>query len=117
VIVSGLVASLLVSVVSWRRGHLPVALRLRLRHVRVVLIRDKSASGYDLALVITDLDATPAQVIERYAARWSIEVAICDTKQAATPPPGIRRRPRRSPRHDSQALPRPHRRQISGTSP
>ncbi len=52
-----------------------------IRHVRVVLVRDRSASGYDLALVTTDLDATPAQVIERYAARWSIEVAIEDAKQ------------------------------------
>jgi DDE superfamily endonuclease len=51
------------------------------RHVQVVLLRDKSASGYDLALVTTDLDASPAQVIERYAARWSIEVAIEDAKQ------------------------------------
>jgi hypothetical protein len=46
-----------------------------------VLVRDKSASGYDLALVTTDLNASPAQVIERYAARWSIEVAIEDAKQ------------------------------------
>jgi hypothetical protein len=51
------------------------------RHVQVVLLRDKSASGYDLALVTTDPDATPAHVIERYAARWSIEVAIEDAKQ------------------------------------
>ena len=51
------------------------------RHVQVVLLRDQSASGYDLALVTTDLDATPAQVIERYAARWAIEVAIEDAKQ------------------------------------
>jgi len=51
------------------------------RHVQVVLLRDKSSSGYDLALVTTDLDATPAQVIERYAARWAIEVAIEDAKQ------------------------------------
>jgi len=50
-------------------------------HVQVVLARDKSSSGYDLALVTTDLDTTPAQVIERYSARWSIEVAICDAKQ------------------------------------
>ena len=51
------------------------------RHLQVVLLRDHSASGCDLALVTTDLDATPAQVIERYAARWSIEVAIEDAKQ------------------------------------
>jgi hypothetical protein len=46
-----------------------------------VLLRDQSARGCDLALVTTDLDATPAQVIERYAARWSIEVAIEDARQ------------------------------------
>ena len=46
-----------------------------------MLLRDKSSSGYDLALVTTDLDATPAQIIERYAARWAIEVAIEDAKQ------------------------------------
>jgi hypothetical protein len=51
------------------------------RKVQVVLIRDKSAAGYDLALVTTDLDATAGQVIERYAARWSIEVANEDAKQ------------------------------------
>ncbi len=44
------------------------------RPVTVVLIRDRSASGYDLALVTTDTAAPPARVIERYAARWSIEV-------------------------------------------
>src|SRR6266487_4527734 len=51
------------------------------RPVTVVLIRDRSATGYDLALVTTDTAASVAQVIERYAARWSIEVAIEDSKQ------------------------------------
>jgi len=51
------------------------------QQVQVVLVRDKSNNGYDIALVTTDLDATAAQVIERYAARWSIEVAIEDAKQ------------------------------------
>ncbi|SRR5216683_6718975 len=44
------------------------------RKATVVIIRDTSATGYDLALVTTDLNASPAQVIERYAARWSIEI-------------------------------------------
>jgi DDE superfamily endonuclease len=44
------------------------------RPVTVVLIRDKSKTGYDLALVTTDPAATAAQVIERYASRWSIEI-------------------------------------------
>jgi hypothetical protein len=51
------------------------------RQVQVVLIRDRSATGYDLALVTTDPNATAAHVIERYASRWSIEVAIEDAKQ------------------------------------
>ena len=51
------------------------------RPVIVVLVRDKSASSYDLAVVATDAAATMAQVIERYASRWAIEVAIEDAKQ------------------------------------
>ena len=51
------------------------------KEVQVVLVRDRSKTGYDIALVTTDLDATAAQVVERYAARWSIEVAIEDAKQ------------------------------------
>lgn len=39
------------------------------------------AAGYDLALVTTGPAATPARVIERYASRWSIEVAIEDARQ------------------------------------
>ena len=46
-----------------------------------MLIRDKPGTGYDLALVTTDPHAGPAQVIKRYAARWSIEVAIEDARQ------------------------------------
>ena len=51
------------------------------RPVTAVLIRDKSKTGYDLALVTTDAAASAVQVIERYAARWSVEVAIEDSKQ------------------------------------
>ena len=51
------------------------------RQVTVVLIRDRSATGYDLALVSTDAAATAAQVIERYASRWSIEVTLEDARQ------------------------------------
>jgi hypothetical protein len=51
--------------------------------VQVVLVRDgaTTTTGYGIALVSTDLTATAAQIIERYAARWSIEVAIEDAKQ------------------------------------
>ena len=51
------------------------------RTVAVVLIRDRAKTGYDLALATTDLAASPAQVIERYASRWSNEVAVEDAKQ------------------------------------
>lgn len=51
------------------------------QHVHVILVRDKTTTGYNVALVTTDLAATAAQIIERYAARWSIEVAIEDAKQ------------------------------------
>jgi hypothetical protein len=49
--------------------------------VTVILIRDKSKNGYDIALVTTEKDPCIARVIERYAARWAIEVAIEDAKQ------------------------------------
>src|SRR6266516_4381855 len=48
---------------------------------RLVLARERAATGYDLALATTDPAATSAQAIERYASRWSIEVAIEDAKQ------------------------------------
>jgi DDE superfamily endonuclease len=51
------------------------------RPVTVILIRDKSKTGYDLALVTTEKNPDTARVIERYAARWAIEVAIEDAKQ------------------------------------
>ncbi len=51
------------------------------RPVQVMLIRGTSATGYDVALVTTDPGAGLTQVIERHAARWSIEVAIQDTRQ------------------------------------
>ncbi len=53
------------------------------RPVQVILVRDRdrARTGCDIALITTDPDASPATVIERYAARWSIEVAIEDSKQ------------------------------------
>ncbi|MGH3941794.1 MAG: transposase [Pseudonocardiaceae bacterium] len=52
------------------------------RPVRLVLVREPGTHhGYDLALITTDTTTHPAGVIERYAARWSIEVAIEDAKQ------------------------------------
>jgi hypothetical protein len=51
------------------------------RPVTVVIVRDKPGSGFGIALVTTDQAATAEQVIERYASRWSIEIAIEDSKQ------------------------------------
>jgi hypothetical protein len=54
----------------------------RSRAVRVILLRDRpTRTGYQLALITTDLTSSPAEIITRYAARWSIEVAIEDAKQ------------------------------------
>jgi len=50
--------------------------------VRVVIIQDPDRpSGYELALISTDLEATPAQLIERYSERWPTEVAYEEGKQ------------------------------------
>jgi hypothetical protein len=51
------------------------------RPVTVVIVRDKPGSGFGIALVTTDRTATAEQVIEQYASRWSIEIAIEDSKQ------------------------------------
>ena len=52
------------------------------RPVRVVIVRHpKSTTGYDIALVSTDMAASPAELIERYEQRWSIEVCLQDAKQ------------------------------------
>jgi hypothetical protein len=49
--------------------------------VRVILVQDATKTcGYQIALITTDLDATPEQIVERYADRWPIEVAYEDAK-------------------------------------
>jgi hypothetical protein len=56
----------------------------RSRTIRVILLREPGSTtkaGYHLALITTDLHTPAAQLITRYAARWSIEVAIEDAKQ------------------------------------
>ena len=50
---------------------------LDVRTVRVILARDTAAT---LALVTTDLAASAAALVERYAARWSIEQAFADAR-------------------------------------
>jgi len=50
--------------------------------VRVILLRDDdTATGYDVALVTTDLHSTPAALVSRYAWRWSIEVTFAEARQ------------------------------------
>jgi hypothetical protein len=50
---------------------------LRTRTVRVIIARDEAG---DLALVTTDLGTPAAALVERYAARWSIEQAFSDVR-------------------------------------
>jgi hypothetical protein len=49
--------------------------------VQLILVRDPGTGGHDIALITTDLIASPAQIVERYASRWSIEVAFEEAKQ------------------------------------
>jgi hypothetical protein len=49
-----------------------------------LLVREPGSTakaGYDLALITTDLVSSAADIVARYAARWSIEVAFEDAKQ------------------------------------
>lgn len=50
--------------------------------VRVILVKDEDRPcGYQIALITTDLQATPAQIVCRYADRWPIEVCFEDGKE------------------------------------
>jgi hypothetical protein len=54
------------------------------RPVHVVLVRAPDApDGFDLALVSTDLAATAAELVERYATRWQVEVCFRSARQDA----------------------------------
>ena len=49
--------------------------------VRLLLVKaPNKQSGFELALITTDLDAAAAELIERYADRWSIEVTFEEGK-------------------------------------
>jgi hypothetical protein len=51
------------------------------QRVRIILLRDDATdTGYDLALVTTDLDTPAAALIIRYAWRWSIEVTFGEAR-------------------------------------
>ncbi|AHH98090.1 hypothetical protein KALB_4728 [Kutzneria albida DSM 43870] len=57
---------------SRRRGR-P---RVRAQLVRVIAVREPRTPGF--AVVTTDLTSSTAQIIERHAARWAIEIAFHD---------------------------------------
>jgi hypothetical protein len=72
------------------------------RPVNVVLVRDPAApDGFDLALVTTDLAATTAQLVCRYAARWAVEVCFRDSRQDA----GVGQARNRTPRAVERTVP------------
>jgi hypothetical protein len=53
--------------------------------VRVILVRDSrrrttTTTGYDISIVTTDMTTSAADIIARYASRWSIEVCFHDGK-------------------------------------
>jgi hypothetical protein len=50
------------------------------RTVRVIFVRNASGK-WEMALVTTDLEATAAELVERYSTRWSIEVTFEETRQ------------------------------------
>jgi hypothetical protein len=78
------------------------------RPVRVVLIRDKSKAGCDLALVTTDRDATMIQVIERYASRLVHRSRDTGLETA------FRHRPRPQPHRPCGRAHRPFRDRLPG---
>ncbi|MHB1502306.1 MAG: transposase [Candidatus Dormibacteria bacterium] len=49
--------------------------------VQLVMVRELDHTGYAVALISTDLWATAPEIVERYASRWSIEVAFEEAKQ------------------------------------
>lgn len=50
--------------------------------IRVILVQDTTRpSGYQIALITTDLETLPAAIVERYADRWPIEVCFEEGKE------------------------------------
>ena len=49
--------------------------------ISVLLCRDLSGHHGDIVFFDTDIQARPREIIERYGARWSIEVTNRETKQ------------------------------------
>ncbi|MHA6797875.1 IS701 family transposase [Bounagaea algeriensis] len=59
---------------------------LRDQHIRLICVREPTVTrsrNHDVALVTTDLDSPAELLIERYAARWAIEVTFHDAKHLA----------------------------------
>ena len=71
----------------------------RSRPVRVIVVREPRHR--DLALITTDSTTAAEQVIERYAARWAIEVAFADAKQIT----GVGEARNRTPRAVERTIP------------
>ena len=70
--------------------------------VTVVIIQDASRpAGYQLALISTDLKASAAELIERYADRWPIEVCFEEAKHQA----GVGQARNRTPRAVERTVP------------
>jgi hypothetical protein len=67
--------------------------------MQVILARDRD-DGL-LALVTTDLAASPAALVTRYAARWSIEQALADARNI----PGAGEARNRTPRAVERTVP------------
>jgi hypothetical protein len=93
-VLAGMVTTPFALLTVTRYGHCGIAAVARFtclwptvfgsRPVQVVLVRDPDApDGFDVALVSTDLDATAAGLIGRYADRWQIEVLFADSRQVA----------------------------------
>jgi hypothetical protein len=67
------------------------------RPVQVVLVRDPDApDSFDLALVSTDLAATPAELVEHYSGRWQVEVCFRQLRQDAGVGQGLKPKPSRT---------------------
>jgi hypothetical protein len=67
-----------------------------------VLVRAPGApDGYELALVSTDLQATPTMLVERSATRWSVEVLFEAARQVA----GVGQARNRTPRAVQRTVP------------
>lgn len=76
----------------------------RTRPIRVILVREPASTattGYDLALLSTDLHSDAADIVAWYAARWALEVAFEDARQHT----GVGQARNRTPRAVARTVP------------